>query len=65
MLLFGILFGSVQWIASVSSGIPASTGTVMLGVLPILMGLQFMLSFLAYDIASTPRRVLSRLHRGN
>jgi dolichol-phosphate mannosyltransferase len=65
LLLFGLLFGSVQWIASVRSGIPATTGTVMLGVLPILMGLQFILSFLAYDIAATPRRVLSRLRKAD
>jgi hypothetical protein len=44
---------------------PATTGTVMLGVLPILMGLQFILSFLAYDIAATPRRVLSRLRKAD
>lgn len=65
LLLFGLLFGGVQWLASVRTGIPATTGTVMLGVLPILLGLQFILSFLAFDIAATPRRPLSRLRRGD
>jgi glycosyltransferase involved in cell wall biosynthesis len=63
LLLFGLLFGSVEWLASLRSGVPATTGTVMLSVLPILMGLQFNLSFLAFDIAAMPRRPLSRLHR--
>lgn len=65
LLLFGLVFGGVQWLASINSGIPATTGTVMLSVLPILMGLQFVLAFLAYDIAAKPRRVLSRLRKGN
>lgn len=63
MMLFGILFGSVHWLESNRTGITASTGTVMLSTLPLLMGLQFVLSFLAYDIASTPRRVISRRRR--
>jgi dolichol-phosphate mannosyltransferase len=65
LLLFGVLFGSVHWLVSVSSGVPATTGTVMLSVLPILMGLQLVLAFLAYDIAAKPRRVLSGLRKSN
>jgi len=60
LLLFGGVFGASQWLQSSQTGLPATTGTVMLSVVPILMGLQFLLSFLAYDIAATPRRVLSR-----
>jgi dolichol-phosphate mannosyltransferase len=60
LLLFGGGFGASQWLQSSQTGMPATTGTVMLSVVPILMGLQFLLSFLAYDIAATPRRVLSR-----
>jgi hypothetical protein len=32
----------------------------MLAAIPLLMGLQFVLAFLAYDIASVPRRILHR-----
>jgi len=63
LLLFGGLFGATQWLESLHSGTPATTGTVMLSVLPIMMGLQFVLSFLGYDIASVPRRVLGRKRR--
>jgi hypothetical protein len=35
-------------------------GTVMVAALPILMGAQLILAFLAYDIASVPRRPLHK-----
>lgn len=60
LLLFGIFYGAFNWYhyASISSLTP--TGTVMLSVLPIVLGVQFMLSFLAYDIANVPKRCLSK-----
>lgn len=65
LLLFGLGFGALHWIESARSGVVATTGTVMLSVLPVLMGLQFVLSFLAYDIAAVPRRALSRVGRSS
>lgn len=63
LLLFGLVFGSYQWVDSVRTGVAATTGTVMLSALPILTGLQFILSFLAYDIAAVPRQPLARWRR--
>ena len=68
LLCFGVIFGLVGWTESVRSGIPASTGTVMLAALPVILGVQFLLSFLAYDIAAVPDQALhprlaSRRHR--
>ncbi len=60
LLLFGAIFGGYHWVDSIRSGVPAPVGTVMLAALSVLMGLQFVLAFLAHDIASTPRRVLHR-----
>lgn len=57
-LLAGILFGGHHWLASIHSGVPASAGTVMLSALPMILGLQLLLGFLAYDIASVPRRTI-------
>jgi dolichol-phosphate mannosyltransferase len=56
LILFGIGFGGWHWLAAVREGIVTPAGTVMLSALPVLMGLQLVLSFLAYDIASVPRR---------
>lgn len=60
LLVFGIGFGGYHWFESANAGVPKSAGTVMLSALPILMGFQLLLGFLAYDIASVPRRALHR-----
>lgn len=69
MMAFGMLFGGYHWVDSLGRGTATPAGTVMLAAMPLLMGLQFVLAFLAYDIASVPRRVLHRKranrHRGN
>jgi dolichol-phosphate mannosyltransferase len=56
LFVFGLLFGGYHWLASLSSGVPTSAGTVMLAGMPVIVGLQFILAFLAYDISSTPKR---------
>lgn len=58
LMLFGTVFGAFSWAASSHSGIAASTGTVMLSALPLLMGLQFLLAFVAHDIAGVPRAAI-------
>lgn len=60
-LLFGTVFGMWQWIISVDSGRPAATGIVMLAALPIILGVQLLLSFLAFDIAASPNRPITSL----
>lgn len=56
MFLLGAGFGVFHWIESAQEGVVSPAGTVMLAALPILMGVQFILAFLGYDIASVPRR---------
>jgi len=56
LILAGMLFGAYHWIQSARSGVTTPAGTVMLAALPILMGLQFIIAFLGYDISSVPRR---------
>lgn len=56
MLIFGVVFGGYHWIASLSTESPTPAGTVMVSAMPIIIGIQFILSFLAYDISSVPRR---------
>ena len=55
MLLFGVSFGAYHWIASARAGVATPTGTIMLATLPILTGIQLVLAFVGYDIASVPR----------
>ena len=58
LFLFGIVFGALSWHQSYLNGFTSSTGTVMLAVLPIIVGLQFLLSFLSYDMNSMPTKPL-------
>lgn len=60
-LLFGVVFGIHGWATSLAAGRPATTGTVMLAALPVILGVQLLLSFLAFDIAATPARAIAPL----
>jgi hypothetical protein len=65
VLLFfsGTGYGLYHWLHSLKESITTPAGTVMLAALPILMGLQLILAFLAYDIASVPRRPFHKSRR--
>lgn len=56
LLVFGGVIGIEAWTTSARTGQPTLPGTVMLAGLPILAGLQLLLAFVGYDIASVPRR---------
>lgn len=59
-LLFGLVFGSYSWWRSVETQTVASSGTVMLAALPILLGLQLLIAFCAFDVSRVPRQRLTR-----
>lgn len=56
LLLFGLFYGIAAWRDSMASGVPATAGQVMLAALPILLGVQFLLSWLHFDVAAEPRQ---------
>lgn len=60
-LLFfaGVIHGGLNWYESISTGLVATTGTVMLSVLPIILGFQLIMFFLSYDISAEPATPLS------
>jgi dolichol-phosphate mannosyltransferase len=60
LLAFGTVYGSMHWIESARSGVATPAGTVMVAALPVLMGAQLILAFLAYDIAAVPRRPIHK-----
>jgi glycosyltransferase involved in cell wall biosynthesis len=60
LILFGAVFGIGHWLQSAHSEVSTPAGTVMLAALPVIMGVQLVLAFLAYDIASVPRRPLHK-----
>lgn len=57
--VFGFIWGVEKWAESSRAGIPATTGTVLIAVLPIILGIQFLVQAVAQDIADVPASVQS------
>jgi hypothetical protein len=55
---FGIIFGLWRWSTTAETGSASTAGTVMLAALPVILGIQFLLSFVAHDISMTPSQTL-------
>lgn len=58
LLGFGAGYGIAAAVDSARAGVETPAGVVMTAALPVLMGAQLILAFLAYDIASVPRRAI-------
>jgi glycosyltransferase involved in cell wall biosynthesis len=56
LLVAGSVFGLWHWQDSHRSGVVASAGTVMLAALPVILGLQLLLSWLNFDVSAEPRQ---------
>jgi glycosyltransferase involved in cell wall biosynthesis len=52
LVSFGTIFGATEWVSHAHLHIPTPTGTIMIAALSSLMGLQFIMAFLNYDISS-------------
>lgn len=57
---FGTVFGLAAWHQAAAANVIASTGTVMIATLPIILGFQLFLSFLGFDMTNEPRVPLQR-----
>jgi len=55
LMIFGTVFGVLEWVSGIKAGVTATAGTVMLAGLPILTGLQLILGFFAFDIMAVPK----------
>lgn len=58
LLTFGTVFGAWKWITLSLTGFTATSGTVMLAALPVLIGVQLLLGALQFDIQNVPRTPL-------
>jgi hypothetical protein len=54
LLIPGTSWGSYHWWKSIETGVIATTGTVMLAVLPLILGFQFPLGAIQGDMAHQP-----------
>ena len=53
LTLFGAVFGAYHWILSATSGVPATSGTVMIAVAPLILGIQMLLQALSIEVQSS------------
>ncbi len=60
LLTAGVATGAGLWATSAAAGVATSAGGVMLAALPTLLGIQLLLGFAAFDIASVPARPVHR-----
>jgi glycosyltransferase involved in cell wall biosynthesis len=60
LVAFGTAIGSYHWIVGPLRSAVATSGTVMLAALPVIVGVQLVLAFLSYDMQSQPRTPLQR-----
>ncbi|MCB5306742.1 glycosyltransferase family 2 protein [Yersinia massiliensis] len=58
---FGAINGVFSWHSSVITGQPATSGTVMLAALPVMLGVQLLLSFIQADVENQPQIALTKL----
>lgn len=63
LVLFGVLFGLHHWFDPESGMQPATAGTVMLAALPIIVGVQLLLSFINFDVQAEPRHPITPMLR--
>jgi len=56
MLLWGIFYGLYKWIENTINHVATPTGTIMLSVLPLILGTQFIIAAINIDINSTPKK---------
>lgn len=54
MCLFGGVWGIVKWSQSAQTGVAATTGTVLIAVLPIILGFQLLIQAMSLDISDVP-----------
>jgi hypothetical protein len=55
LFVWGFLFGAFTWTKSILLNQVATTGTVMISVLPLLMGFQLILEAIILEIQESPK----------
>jgi len=60
LLVNGIFFGAYSYLSFSSINKITPPGTVMISAIQIILGVQFLLAFLSYDISSSPKKTLQR-----
>lgn len=54
LALFGLVFGGYHWWLSVATVRSATTGTVMIAVLPLIVGIQLIVQSIGMEVSNSP-----------
>lgn len=55
LLLFSLFYGLYEWVDSNRTGIPRPLGTIMVVIIPLILGFQMLLQAIAIDVSATPK----------
>jgi len=55
-IIFGLIYGISHWLEYLKAGTNAPSGIVMLSAMPIILGIQFLLAFIGYDVHMVPKK---------
>ena len=55
LFIWGVVFGAYQWWSHLQQGTATPTGTVIVAVVPLILGFQLLLQALVLDIQNSPR----------
>jgi glycosyltransferase involved in cell wall biosynthesis len=55
LLLFSFVYGLYEWVDSNRTGIARPLGTIMVVIIPLILGFQMLLQAIAIDVAGTPK----------
>lgn len=64
LIVPGAIWGCYHWWRSIQTGVVATAGTVMLAVLPLILGFQFLLGAVQGDMANQPEEPIQRAPAG-
>ena len=59
LLITGLIFSSWNWMASISTGVARTSGTVVIASTMLIIASQCLLAFLSFDVNNYPRRPLT------
>lgn len=65
LIIFGFTYGVCNWYTSSIHNIATATGTIILSELSIIMGIQFLLFFIQYDMDNIPINSISAEYYNN
>jgi len=60
LITLGALYGGYNWYYSLTSKVIATSGTVMIAALPIILGFQLLLAAIHYDVMNVPKEPIYR-----